>query len=47
MDENLRSAQANNGVSDFGDARISYRQLDNDQILYVDELSVHLLCSLS
>ena len=43
MDDTLRSVQIKNKVPDFGDARIRYEWIDNDQLMYVDDLPVYAL----
>lgn len=43
MDETLRSVQIANNVPDFGDARIRYGWIGNDQLMYVDDLPVYAL----
>lgn len=43
MDDTLRSVQADNKVPDFGDARIRYGWIGNDQLMYVDDLPVYAL----
>ncbi|MEN8444053.1 MAG: hypothetical protein ABG776_03455 [Cyanobacteria bacterium J06555_13] len=46
MDDTLRSAQAANQVPAFGDARIRYESVgDEQQILYIDDLPVYALAS--
>lgn len=41
MDDALRRIQSDNQVPDFGDRRIRYEQLGNDQLMYVDDLPVY------
>ena len=41
MDEALRHAQSYNKVPDFGDRRIRYEQLGNDQLIYIDDSPVY------
>ena len=38
MEEELRKAQIENGLPDFGDPRLTYGRIDNDQALYLDGL---------
>lgn len=41
MDEALRHAQSYNEVPDFGDRRIRYEQLGNDQLIYIDDSPIY------
>lgn len=41
MDDSLRQIQVEYGVPDFGDVRICYEQLGNDQLMYIDNLPVY------
>lgn len=43
MDATPRSVQIDNKVPDFGDARIRYERINNDQLMYVDELPVYAI----
>ena len=41
MDEALRRIQADHRVPNFGNGRIRYEQLGNDQLLYIDDSPVY------
>ncbi|MEL6355114.1 MAG: hypothetical protein AAFR58_25725 [Cyanobacteria bacterium J06627_28] len=43
MDDTLRIVQVDNNVPDFGDDRIRYGWIGNDQLMYVDDLPVYAL----
>lgn len=38
LDDKLRAVQKRNKLPNFGDSRITYGRIDNDQLIYVDEL---------
>ena len=41
MDEALRRIQADHRVPNFGDRRIRYEQLGNDQLIYIDDSPIY------
>ena len=43
MDDALRHVQSDNQVPDFGDRRIRYEQLGNDQLLYIDDSPMYAI----
>lgn len=43
MDKALRHVQFANQVPDFGDARIRYGRIDNDQLMYIDDLPIYAI----